>query len=87
MESEERRVKNSIDVDAIVKKLREYSGESLHALMEKVFKVAHERQIRVFSMTSEDLTNWIKDIIQANNLKAIVFIWDEFTEYFLNNSL
>lgn len=74
------------DVDAIVRKLREYSGESLHALMEKVFKVAHERQIRVFSMTSEDLTNWIKDIIQANNLKAIVFIWDEFTEYFLNNS-
>lgn len=74
------------DVDAIVKKLGEYSGEALHALMEKIFKVAHDRQIRAFSMTPEDLTNWIKDVIQANNLKAIVFIWDEFTEFFLNNS-
>ncbi|WP_194611685.1 hypothetical protein [Clostridium vitabionis] len=74
------------DVDSIVTKLREYSGESLHALMEKIFKVAHDRQIRAFSMTPEDLTNWIKEVIRANNLKAIVFIWDEFTEYFLNNS-
>lgn len=54
--------------------------------MDKIFKVAHDRQIRAFSMTPEDLTNWIKDVIQANHLKAIVFIWDEFTEYFLNNS-
>lgn len=74
------------DVNAIVDKLKNYSGESLHILMEKIFKVAHERQIRAFSMTPEDLTNWIKEVIRVNDLKAIVFIWDEFTEYFLNNS-
>lgn len=74
------------DVDRIVEKLQTYEDEALHTLMEKIFKVARERQIRAFSMTTEDLSNWIKEVIEANSLKAIVFIWDEFTEYFYNNS-
>ena len=73
-------------VDAIVEKLKTYSGPALHALMEKIFKVARERQIKAFSMSAKDLADWIKGIIKANNLKAIVFIWDEFTEYFYNNA-
>lgn len=74
------------DVDAIVEKLRTYQEQALHILMDKIFKVARERQIRAFIMTSKDLCNWLKEVIQKNNLKAIVFIWDEFTEYFYNNS-
>lgn len=74
------------DVDAIVEKLRIYEDAALHALMDKIFKVARERQIRAFSMTASDLADWIKEVIEVNNLKAIVFIWDEFTEYFYNNS-
>lgn len=74
------------DVDAIVEKLRTYEDAALHALMDKIFKVARERQIRAFSMTASDLADWIKEIIEVNDLKAIVFIWDEFTEYFYNNS-
>ena len=74
------------DVDAIVEKLRTYEDAALHALMDKIFKVARERQIRAFSMTASDLADWIKEVIEVNDLKAIVFIWDEFTEYFYNNS-
>lgn len=74
------------DVDAIVEKLRTYEDAALHALMDKIFKVAKERQIRAFSMTASDLADWIKEVIEVNDLKAIVFIWDEFTEYFYNNS-
>ena len=74
------------DVDAIVENLSTYQDNALHTLMEKIFKVARERQIRAFSMTASDLSEWIKEIIAANDLKAIVFIWDEFTEYFYNNS-
>ena len=74
------------DVDAIVEKLGTYQDNALHALMEKIFKVARERQIRAFSMTASDLAKWITEIISVNKLKAIVFIWDEFTEYFYNNS-
>ena len=74
------------DVDAIVEKLRTYQDNALHTLMEKIFKVARERQIRAFSMTASDLADWIRETIHVNELKAIVFIWDEFTEYFYNNS-
>lgn len=74
------------DVDAIIKKLNTYSSLALHTLMIKIFKVAKERQIRAFSMSTKDLADWIKEVIRANNLRAIVFIWDEFTEYFYNNS-
>ena len=28
---------------------------------------------------------WIKDIINENDLQGIIFIWDEFTDYFANN--
>lgn len=73
-------------VDGIVEKLRSYTDAALHALMEKIFKVARERQIKAFTMTPHDLANWIKETIKVNNLKAIVFIWDEFTEYFYNNT-
>lgn len=74
------------DVDTIIEKLNTYTDLALHTLMEKIFKVARERQIKAFTMSTSDLTSWIKEVIHANNLKAIVFIWDEFTEYFYNNA-
>lgn len=74
------------DVDQIIEKLNTFTDIPLHALMEKIFKLAKERQIKAFTMSCTDLANWIKEVIKANNLKAIVFIWDEFTEYFYNNT-
>lgn len=74
------------DVDAIIEKLSTYQDNALHTLMEKIFKIARERQIRAFSMSTSDLAEWIREIIHMNNMKAIVFIWDEFTEYFYNNN-
>ena len=74
------------DVDAIVEKLKTYQDAPLHALMDKIFKVAHERQIRAFSMTTSDLCKWLTEVIHENGLKSIVLIWDEFTEYFYNNA-
>ena len=29
---------------------------------------------------------WLKDVIIGNNLDAIIFLWDEFTDYFRNNA-
>ena len=36
-------------------------------------------------MSSEDIVDWLEDVRKGNNLSSIVFIWDEFTEYFKNN--
>ena len=69
----------------VLEKLNTYSGESLITLMNKIFKVADERQLKMLSLDTTGLAGWIKEIIKVNNLKAIVFIWDEFTEYFNNN--
>lgn len=74
------------DIDTILNKLKTYTDNSLRLLMEKIFKVASERQIRAFQLTAKDLCNWLKEVIHANNLKSIVFIWDEFTEYFKANA-
>ncbi len=73
------------DVDSIINKLQTYSDAALQTLMNQIFKVAKERQINAFTLSTTNLCNWIKEIISANDLKAIIFIWDEFTEYFNNN--
>lgn len=74
------------NADDIVEKLNNLSGDALIALMDKIFKVADERQIKVLSLDTTGLADWIKEVIKVNNLKAIVFIWDEFTEFFNNNA-
>jgi len=74
------------DVDAVIEKLSTFSGDALSKVMDNIFKVADERQIKALSLSVTDLCNWIREVIKANDLKAILFAWDEFTEYFYNNS-
>ena len=33
------------------------------------------------------MSAWIKDIIEKNNLKAIIFAWDEFSEFMINHPM
>lgn len=74
------------NVDAVLEKLRTFSGDALAKVMDNIFRVADERQMKALSLSVTDLCNWIREVIKANDLKAIVFIWDEFTEYFYNNA-
>ena len=74
------------NVDAVLEKLRSFSGDALAKVMDNIFRVADERQMKALSLSVTDLCNWIREVIKANDLKAIVFIWDEFTEYFYNNA-
>lgn len=82
------------DVDAIIDKLNTYSeqaaeqpskGEALQALMSKVMKVGGEQHFSALTLSTTSLLKWIETVINRNNLKAIVFIWDEFTDYFRKN--
>lgn len=84
------------DVDTIIKNLNAYSedamespskGEALQALMSKIMKVAKERHFSALSLSTTALLKWIDEVIKRNNFKAILFIWDEFTDYFRNNRL
>ena len=80
--------------DVVIEKLNKYreeakqqpsAGEPLQMLMKKILKVAKEKGITALQLSIDTLIEWIQDIIKRNNLKAIVFIWDEFTDYFRNN--
>ena len=73
-------------VDDIIKHLEEYSEQALQTLMNKIFKVANEKNIKAFILDDTAMCQWITEVIEANKLKAVVFIWDEFTEYFSNNA-
>jgi hypothetical protein len=72
-------------VDDIIRNLESYKDQPLQALMEKIFKLANEKQIKAFTLDDKGLIAWIKEVIERNNLAALVFIWDEFTEYIINN--
>lgn len=74
------------DIEAVLGKLSNFSGDALAKVMDNIFRVADERQIKALSLSVSGLCKWIREVIKANGLKAIVFIWDEFTEYFYNNA-
>ncbi len=69
--------------ETILKKLNDYEEEALRNLITKIFKVPAVKG--GFSMNTGELCNWIREVILKNNLKELVFIWDEFSEYFENN--
>lgn len=73
------------DVDVLIRKLQAFEGLSLSEIMTKVMRVANERGIRVLTLSKEVLQDWIRVIIKENNLYGLIFIWDEFTDFFRNN--
>lgn len=69
--------------DDILEKLRTYEDDALRQLIAKIFKVPAVRGS--FSMNTGELCDWIREVIEKNNLYNLTFIWDEFSEYFENN--
>ena len=67
----------------ILKKLNSYEDDALRTLITKLFKVNMVRGS--FSMNTGELCEWIREVIEKNNLYNLFFIWDEFSEYFENN--
>ncbi|KWT75634.1 hypothetical protein [Candidatus Magnetominusculus xianensis] len=68
----------------VIKDLQELDIDGSLDLLQRIIEVA-DRSGFNFSQDPDDVIAWIKDIIEGNNLYTIVFIWDEFTEFFKNN--
>jgi hypothetical protein len=69
---------------SVIKDLEELQLEETIDLLETIVEVA-ELENYVWSTTHDEVVNWIDDVVKGNNLYSIVFIWDEFTEYFKKN--
>lgn len=69
--------------DEIVNTLKKSSDVS--SLMDNIFSLAAEEGITALDLSADSLRNWIVDIIEKNDIK-LVLIWDEFSDYFRQNS-
>lgn len=70
--------------EEVIHDLKTLDDEEKIELLEQITAVA-EKESYNWSMSVNDVIDWLKDVREKNNLYAIVFIWDEFTEYFKNN--
>lgn len=68
--------------DEIINSLKKNSDVS--ELMNNLFKLAAKEGITALSLDSDGIRNWILDIIKNNDSK-IVFVWDEFSDFFRQN--
>lgn len=72
-------------VDEILQLLSSDNPEMQEAVMKEIVKVLYDAGQNRLIKTIPQLVEWIKNIIDKNQLEAIVFIWDEFTEYLKNH--
>lgn len=75
-----------LHIDDVVEQLKTGSSERVTELMQGILAIAKEERMSFLCMDIRSLVDWIKDVIRANALSSIFFVWDEFTEYFQNNS-
>lgn len=71
-------------VESVIKDLEDLDLEDKLELLDTIIEVAALEGFN-WSMSSEEIVDWLEDVRKGNNLYSIVFIWDEFTEYFKNN--
>lgn len=72
-------------VDGIIDQLRNGTPDQISKVMRDVITVAEDNGITALRLDIEGMVKWIKSIIEENQLSAILFVWDEFTEFFQNN--
>ena len=68
--------------DEVLSALRK--GGEVKTLMDNIFRLADKEGITALNIDADRLMAWLTDIIDRNNVK-VVFIWDEFSDYFKNN--
>lgn len=68
--------------DEVLSALRK--GGEVKTLMDNIFRLADKEGITALNIDADRLIAWLSDIIDRNNVK-VVFIWDEFSDYFKNN--
>ena len=54
--------------------------------MPSILRVAKDNGITALRMDINAMCEWIKSVIENNDISAVLFVWDEFTEYFEHNA-
>lgn len=73
-------------VDEVISVLKNSEDEiAVSKMMRSILTVAEDNGITALRLDVLAMCKWIKSIIDENDISAILFVWDEFTEYFSNN--
>lgn len=80
---------NGMDADQLVAALNQDTTDTVQYLMARLIKLGRDSGMSFLKMDAEMLASWIRRVVAGNQLGAIVFVWDEFSEFFKNcqNSL
>ena len=70
--------------DDILAKLKTPNAK-VKELVRDILSMADKEGIKAFSKKTDDVKQWLTDVIDQNHLKAIVFFWDEFSSFFQKN--
>jgi len=81
-DKEWRAVFSQSTADEVLNVLRK--NDEVKSLVNNIFGLADKEGITALTINSDRLIAWLTDIIDRNKVK-IVFIWDEFSDYFKNN--
>ena len=71
-------------VDDILNQLKN-PAQSTDELIDNILTLGEAEGIRAFEMGVDDLKKWLTEVIVDNNLTAVVFFWDEFSDFFKHN--
>ncbi len=71
-------------VESVVNALKNLSIDEADLIINKLFMLSDNEGITVFSLSIEEFKKWIENVVDKNDIR-LFFIWDEFTEFFLNN--
>lgn len=61
------------------------AGDDVRELMEHIMQLSDDAGIRMIRLDVDMLKAWLTDVIAQNKIK-LVFLWDEFSDYFRVNS-
>lgn len=76
---------NGASAQSVIERLTTGSDEIVESTMRNVMTVLKDAgQYGLFSDVN-DMAGWIKSVIEENELSAILFVWDEFSEYFMSH--
>lgn len=73
-------------IDEIISTLETGDDETVSKLMPSILRVARDNGITALRMDINAMCEWIKSVIENNDISAVLFVWDEFTEYFEHNA-
>lgn len=76
---------NGHNADDIIKELESEDG-SAGEMVTKLMTLGQENGFTALCLDANKIAAWLRKVMEVNALDAIVLVWDEFTEYFRNNS-